>query len=774
MKWRWHVPTRSFLFRLIAANTIIFVLSLLILSVVNYTFTNMISEKQISETHRKLLDQTNANIEMLYERAFRVGEQLLNDKDVIKSLYALRLDPADSLVLDRKLHDAVNANDFIDSVYLYNGETENFIHSIPQDVEIFDIDPEARKLIQVRSGLGKMIFLPHRQQYVYSGKHYDNPILSLIFIPSDARSEYAIFINLKLSALQELFDKMGGSPESSFMVTNKNGILITRSDKPEAFMDAASGAEFMGKVMKSGNVSGSFVDSISGSKSLVTYAYNDKLEWYLLNATSYAYLTKGSFILQRNIIIISLLLLFACFAATILMNRKLYGPIGNVVQMVKGSHPVQATGEADGGTGDEAAYLSDVFKNLIGKVTSLEDSAVKHRERLKESRLKDILLGEPATDETMKDLHSALHGIRLHTGPMRAVAVVVESPIQREGNVADTGIRLVKDTVFELARRIFREREEMEKVDIGRHIFAILMHEPEDHPSTHRLNLLAQQAERVTGFRMKIGVGSRAVSIGELGQSFEDARGALEYSYVDHRRMVYHFDAIRASTESSSRYPVKLERSLFEAIKVNDRKEAGRILGEWFGALRRNAPADIRAALRQSVTTIETEFGTMADFTPLLRNYGKDSLYGIVQHFAELERVEAFYGELADFIIEQLKMNRHQDRAEVVGIACEFIGNHYRSSGLSAELVASELNISVPYFSKLFNEVMGVSFTQYVTDLRLHEAEQLLLATTLNVKDIGERIGFQNSSYFITVFKKKNGTSPNQFRKMNRADRVAE
>ncbi|MEI0737184.1 hypothetical protein VQ056_11790 [Paenibacillus sp. JTLBN-2024] len=94
-----------------------------------------------------------------------------------------------------------------------------------------------------------------------------------------------IFINLKLSALQDLFDKMGNSPESSFMVTNKNGILITRSDKPDAFMDAASGAEFMGKVMNSGTDSGSFVASMNGSKSLITYTYNDKLEWYLVNAT---------------------------------------------------------------------------------------------------------------------------------------------------------------------------------------------------------------------------------------------------------------------------------------------------------------------------------------------------------------------------------------------------------------------------------------------------------------------------------------------------------
>ena len=85
-----------------------------------------------------------------------------------------------------------------------------------------------------------MIFLPHKQQYTYSDKTDDNPILSVIFNPSDARSEYAIFINLKLSAVQDLFDKMGNASDSSFMIMNKNGLQITQSDRPNSFLDAGS------------------------------------------------------------------------------------------------------------------------------------------------------------------------------------------------------------------------------------------------------------------------------------------------------------------------------------------------------------------------------------------------------------------------------------------------------------------------------------------------------------------------------------------------------
>ncbi|WP_169082357.1 AraC family transcriptional regulator [Paenibacillus sp. PL91] len=49
-------------------------------------------------------------------------------------------------------------------------------------------------------------------------------------------------------------------------------------------------------------------------------------------------------------------------------------------------------------------------------------------------------------------------------------------------------------------------------------------------------------------------------------------------------------------------------------------------------------------------------------------------------------------------------------------------------------------------------------------------AESLFLHTPLRIKEISENIGFLNSTYFITVFKKKYGVSPNQYRQMKRAN----
>ncbi|GGD84932.1 helix-turn-helix domain-containing protein [Paenibacillus nasutitermitis] len=759
------LPRGSYLFRFIAANTVVFVLCLFILAAVNYTFTNMISEKQISEAHQRLLHQTDASIDNLYERVFQIGEQLLSDKDVIKGLYSTGLDPGDSLSLDRKLRDVINANDFVNSVYLYNGTTKRFIHSLQQDVDIASIDPEASGLVQARNNLGKMIFLPHKQEYTYNGKRYENRILSLIFTETDAKSDYAIFINLKLTSLQELFDEMGQSSDSSFMIADKNGVVIARSDQPDAFLDSSASQSFVEKVIQSGTLSDSFVDATNGSKSLLTYIYNDKLEWYLANATRYAYLTKDSFILQRNIVVVSLLVLLVCLIATFFMNRKIYGPISNVIRMVKGAAPVQSPPD----NADDAEYLSGVFKSLIGKVSSLEDTSSEDRKRLKEGLLKDLLMGQG----TMEDRHDfpqllERHGIRFGTHPLRVFALVLEGS-DRSAEEQGERLKLVREAVFELALRVFHEFEAIEKVDTGYHSFVLIMSDLPEHAPGAIMNTFMQQVERMLGIHMKIGIGCRAETLQGLPGSMASAKEALSYEFIWPDLCLYDYDTINnRNNPQPFRYPARLERTLFDAIKLNDETSVRRILRDWFEELANNSVADIRGALLQSAFRIENEFRGLADFTTLLASYDKHTLEDVVSIFPRLDEVESFYGELVNHIIAELRNDRHRDASGLVNQACDYIGQHYTQSDLSADSVAAHLGITAPYFSKLFNENLGVSFTHYVTGLRMKEAENLLLATNLNVKEIGERIGFVNSSYFITVFKKNCGSSPNQYRQMKR------
>lgn len=83
---------------------------------------------------------------------------------------------------------------------------------------------------------------------------------------------------------------------------------------------------------------------------------------------------------------------------------------------------------------------------------------------------------------------------------------------------------------------------------------------------------------------------------------------------------------------------------------------------------------------------------------------------------------------------------------------------------ISREELAKRVYMSPDYLSKLFKKETGMSLSDYIINKRILLAQQLLSTTELNVVEIAQKAGFSYSSYFVRIFKKKTGITPQQFR----------
>ncbi|OCT11355.1 AraC family transcriptional regulator [Paenibacillus pectinilyticus] len=83
--------------------------------------------------------------------------------------------------------------------------------------------------------------------------------------------------------------------------------------------------------------------------------------------------------------------------------------------------------------------------------------------------------------------------------------------------------------------------------------------------------------------------------------------------------------------------------------------------------------------------------------------------------------------------------------------------------------IAKELNMSRSQCSKLFSKVYGLSPRQYVSQLKLKQAKELLVTTHMSMSDIAEKLGFQSASHFSRQFRRWTGQSPSDFRPKHRA-----
>lgn len=89
---------------------------------------------------------------------------------------------------------------------------------------------------------------------------------------------------------------------------------------------------------------------------------------------------------------------------------------------------------------------------------------------------------------------------------------------------------------------------------------------------------------------------------------------------------------------------------------------------------------------------------------------------------------------------------------------------HYR---ITIKALADYLNLSESYLSKLFHKEMGLPISQYIIDLKIEKAKNLLQYSEYNIIDIANYLSFSSQSHFIQVFQKKTGLTPHKYRTKN-------
>ena len=93
-----------------------------------------------------------------------------------------------------------------------------------------------------------------------------------------------------------------------------------------------------------------------------------------------------------------------------------------------------------------------------------------------------------------------------------------------------------------------------------------------------------------------------------------------------------------------------------------------------------------------------------------------------------------------------------------------FIQENFRDE-ISVEALAESIGMSVSYFRRLFHEAYDYSPMQYIINLRIENARDLLLSGEVNVSEAARLSGFDDIYYFSTLFKRKTGSSPSQLLK---------
>ena len=105
-----------------------------------------------------------------------------------------------------------------------------------------------------------------------------------------------------------------------------------------------------------------------------------------------------------------------------------------------------------------------------------------------------------------------------------------------------------------------------------------------------------------------------------------------------------------------------------------------------------------------------------------------------------------------------------------VSKARAYLSRHFSDPNLMLQDVAGEVHMSQSHFSTIFAQETGITFTQYLTGLRIGKARELLEATDIRSSQIAQEVGYNDAHYFSYLFKKNTGLTPSEYRRAHRGE----
>lgn len=119
-------------------------------------------------------------------------------------------------------------------------------------------------------------------------------------------------------------------------------------------------------------------------------------------------------------------------------------------------------------------------------------------------------------------------------------------------------------------------------------------------------------------------------------------------------------------------------------------------------------------------------------------------------------------------LVEVYQENNGKRKHWMIDQVLQYVEENYNTA-LSTKDIAGRFFMNTSYFSKLFHEQMGCTFSNYLINVRVEKAKMMLTQTNMKLYDIAEAVGYTNVQYFSTIFKEKEGLTPSAFRQMRSA-----
>lgn len=420
---------------------------------------------------------------------------------------------------------------------------------------------------------------------------------------------------------------------------------------------------------------------------------------------------------------------------------------------------------------DEFDLLAQSFQSTVARTDEMVNVIESVRPIVLERLFMSLLRGEPAEniDQTLESINS-----RFRTNG-RFVMLALSALQKDTGSMDD-----VQRVLFDVSMlNTVKSLVEQECFNFPLHptpdTTAFVLFFPEinspHHISQTVIKIRKALKKRITAFpyTVVVGCGRIYLNIVDIKFSYEEARKDLErqISLMNAGRRDETAEELTFDEHYFENRIVQFMSSLDSSTTAQSCALIARILSELKEYT--SSPDSVHPVCHNLAAALTNRL--LEIHTPI-----KDPIFTkhtVIHHIDDIPNVDHLCQRMLAFCSEAIeRVNAYNEKRQhhYVTRAIEYIDKYSADSSLSLNVVAQHIGINSSYLSRLFFEVKNIHFVDYLNEVRVQKAKEMLSDTALTINDIGVQTGFNSMSTFFRVFKKIEGATPGQFRSARTED----
>lgn len=271
------------------------------------------------------------------------------------------------------------------------------------------------------------------------------------------------------------------------------------------------------------------------------------------------------------------------------------------------------------------------------------------------------------------------------------------------------------------------------------------------------------------------GIGQPVARLRELEESFREAERALAARFtmelnriisVEDIRMAQNVDTLD-DIEITSFGEIEKTRTMLEKFLNNGAEDE---IDEFVDVYINELPEENLKSVLMRQYIIMDAYIVMMSFCEKIEGIEgemqaqSEELKNSMKTIQTLEEIKNYIRMLLKKIIGVRDTISGRRYSDIIEIAKDQIRKTYMSDEISLNTIAAEVGMSTSYFSSIFSKEMGKTFVEYLTEIRMDRAKELLMCSSMKTSEIGYEVGYKDPHYFSYIFKKTQNCTPKEFR----------